>query len=237
MLNHILKALGPDDGARISASLELVTLTARQQLETPGRPIGHVYFFETGVAAVMSVSNRRRIAIGLIGCEGASGISVFLGDDRSPHATVMLSDGTAGRIAVRLLRSIMNDEPELKRILLRYASAFFNQAAHTALSNAMSLIEQRVARWLLMAHDRVPSDEVPLTHELTAEVLGVRRAGITEALDKFQEERLVRLVRGGVVLLDREGLKKTAGPFYGLPEKEYVRLVGTYWPPVAPERR
>jgi CRP-like cAMP-binding protein len=145
----------------------------------------------------------------------------------------MLCDGAAQRIAVSALRSAMDQQPNLRRVLLRYSCAFYNQAAHTALSNALSPNEQRLARWLLMAHDRVPADWIPLTHELTAEMIGIRRPGVTIILNNFAQRGMLKLERGGAILLDRKAIKGVAGGFYGLPEKEYARLVSTHWPPRA----
>ncbi len=232
MLNHILGALSPEDQALLVPELESVELEARQELETPNRPIKYVYFLETGIAAVLSISGRLRIALGLIGCEGASGLAVFLGDLRSPHSTIMLTPGTGYRIAEAALRIQMNGHPELTRLLLRYSLAFFNQTAHTALSNASSSIEQRVARWVLMTNDRFTDDEVPLTHEVIAFMLGIRRAGVTVAMDGLAHRKLIHIERGAIRILDRQAIQEIVGAFYGLPEKEYVRLVGTFWPPV-----
>ena len=126
----------------------------------------------------------------------------------------------------------MEHQPELRRVLLRYSLAFFNQAAHTALSNASSVIAKRIARWILMTHDRVARNEIPLTHDVIATMLDVRRPGVTTALDELRFARLISLRRGCVVVLNRSGLQKLAGDFYGIPEKEFVRLVGTFWPPI-----
>jgi CRP-like cAMP-binding protein len=234
MDNHLLSILGRNGRARLSEHLEQCELNKRQELEAPNRPIEHIYFIETGIAAVVSISKHRRIALGLIGCEGASGLAIFLGDDRSPHSTVMLCEGTGWRIAVGQFRKLM-EEPQLERLFRQYAAAFFNQAAHTALSNTLALIEQRVARWVLMTHDRVEVDTIPLTHEAIAFMLGIRRSGVSEALTRLSQQGLVKLERGALALLDRKGVEKIAGEFYGIPEGEYARLIG--WPRAANHRR
>jgi CRP-like cAMP-binding protein len=227
MDNHLLSRLRRNGRAPLSALLEECKLNKRQELEVPNRPIEHIYFIETGIAAVVSISKHRRIALGLIGCEGASGLAVFLGNDRSPHSTIMLSEGTGWRIAVGQFRKLL-EEPQLDRLMRQYTSAFFNQAAHTALSNALALIEQRVARWVLMTHDRVEVDTIPLTHDVIALMLGIRRSGVGEALTRLSQQGLVKVERGALVILDRKGIETIAAEFYGVPEAEYAKLVG--WP-------
>jgi CRP-like cAMP-binding protein len=236
MQNHILSSLSPEDRAFLRPDLEEVDLKVRQELEHPDREIDYAYFIEAGIAAVLLVSGKDRIALGLIGCEGTSGIVLFLGNSQSPHSTGMLTDGRAFRISAASLQAAMDQRPELKRLLLRYSLAFYNQAAHTALSNTFTMLGQRVARWVLMTHDRFAGDEIPLTHETISYMLGARRAGITEALNALQTQNLIRVTRGSVLILDRKGIEAVAGQYYGIPEKEFVRLVGTFWPPIWPER-
>jgi CRP-like cAMP-binding protein len=236
MQNHILSSLTPEDCALLLMDLEEVELSIRQELEHPEREIEHVYFLEAGIAAVLLISGKDRLALGLIGCEGASGIAVFLGNSQSPHCTTMLTAGRAFRISTAALYSAMEKQPELKRLLLRYSLAFYNQAAHTALSNAYTTVGQRVARWVLMTHDRYVGDVIPLTHDTIAYMLGARRAGVTKALDALQVENLIAVSRGSIEILDRKAIEAVAGHHYGIPEKEFVRLVGTFWPPILPER-
>ena len=230
-MNHILSALSAAGQAALVPVLEPVKLKPRQELEVPNRKTTSVYFLETGVAAVLSISDGDRIAVGLIGCEGASGVGLFLGDDRSPNSTVMLTSGTGLRASASAIRRVM-EGVEVRRLFSRYSLAYFNQAEHTALSNAMTSVHQRVARWVLMTHDRVPSDTIPLTQETIAFMLGTRRAGVTMALKELAHQGLVSLGRGTVTLLDRPSLEEFAGHFYGIPEREFVRLVGTFWPPM-----
>jgi CRP-like cAMP-binding protein len=233
MFNHILLALSAEDRAVLLRSLARVDLTPGQKLELPNNPIQKVFFVDTGIAAVLVAIKGESVALGLIGCEGATGIAIMLGNDKSPHATVMLTEGTGYLIGTDELRDLMDKRPELQRLLLRYCLAFHNQAAHTALSNAATSIEERVARWIVMAHDRTPANEIPITHEGIAHLLDVRRAGVSEALQKLQSDNLISLSRKCVTLLDREAMQAKAGKFYGAPEQEYVRLIGTYWPPMA----
>lgn len=203
-----------------------IKLLRRRSLEMVRRPIEHVYFLQSGVAAVVSATDNTRIAVGLIGPDGASGIGVFLGDDRSPHACEMLTDGSALRILASDLKKILGEDAEVRTHLTRYALAFYNQAAHTALSNASSAIPRRIARWLIMMRDRLPDNEIPLTHEVIAEMLDIARPGVTVALKELENKNFIEMQRGFILIRDREGLEALAGDFYGLPEMEYERLMG-----------
>jgi CRP-like cAMP-binding protein len=232
-MNHILSALSAGAQRLLTSVLEPVQLKPHQELEQPNRETTSVYFVETGVAAVLSISGGDRLAIGLIGCEGASGVGLFLGDERTPNSTVMLTEGSGLRASANAIREAMVDV-ETRRLLSRYALAYFNQAEHTALSNAITSVPQRVARWILMTHDRVPFDTIALTQETIAFMLGTRRAGITTALNHLADVGLISLGRGTLTLLDRPRMEEFAGHFYGIPEREFVRLVGTFWPPVTP---
>ena len=227
MFNRILSALGKEDlTPLLSPSFEACELSARQQLDAPNRQISHVYFIETGIAAVFSTSKENSIAVGLIGCEGVSAISVILGDDRSPYSTVMLCDGTALRISVDALLQEMAARPQLNRLLLRYVIAFNNQMSHNALANVFGLMEQRVARFLLMAHDRLAADTIPITQQQIADVIGIWRPRVTTALNQLARLGMIEVERGLVRVLDRKAIEKLAGTFYGLAEKEYVRTLG-----------
>ena len=233
--NHILPALSAADQALLSGMLEPVSLKQRQELEAPNRKLSYLYFLERGVAAVLSISGHDRVAVGLIGCEGATGMSLFLGDDRSSNSTVMLTPGSALRLRVEDLRQSM-DQIETSRLFLRYCLAFSVQAQHTALANALTSIPLRVSRLLLMAHDRLARGTIPMTQEMIAFLLGTRRPAVTTALNELQRAGLVKLDRGSITLLDRTMLLENVRHFYGIPEQEFVRLVGTYWPP-APARQ
>lgn len=232
MLNHILCALSDGDRGALLAGAEVVELRAREEIEKPREEVNYAYFIEAGVAAVLLASGEERIALGLIGNEGSSGIAVFLGNTQSPYLTLMLTEGRAHRVRADRVTTAMDERPELRRLLLRYCLAFYNQAAHTAMSNAASTVEQRVARWVLMMGDRLPLKPATMTHDLIAYMLDTRRAGVTEALGALQSQGLIQVGRKAVTILDRTRIEEIAGHFYGLPEKEFVRLIGTYWPPI-----
>jgi CRP-like cAMP-binding protein len=224
--NCILKALNPNDADWLRPRLKPVEVKPRDELENPNELVESVFFIETGIAAAISISGKTRIAIGLIGCEGASGLPLILGDTHSSYSTVMLSEGTALCLTTSALHHAMERRPELRRLFLRYVLAFNLQVAHTALSNAKGSVQQRVARWVLMTHDRVAKHDIPLSHELIASMIGIRRAGVSVVLAQFQKSGLIDVGRGHVHVLNRRGIRDIAGDFYGAPEKEFARLIG-----------
>jgi CRP-like cAMP-binding protein len=155
-----------------------------------------------------------------------TGTSVVLGSDRSPYETYMQVAGEGQRITVSHLRAAMKASEAMHGLFLKYVQVFMVQTAQTAIANARATIDVRLARWLLMAHDRVRADTLPLTHEFLALMLGVRRAGVTGALNGLERKRLIRTARGEIVVLDRKGIERTAGGTYGTPEAEFRRLIG-----------
>jgi CRP-like cAMP-binding protein len=154
-----------------------------------------------------------------------TGLMVVLGNDRSPHSTYMQIAGHAQRIAADDLRGAMRESSLLRELLLHYAQAFLTQATHTAMSNGSAKLEERLARWLLMAHDRVDGDELPLIHDFLALMLGVCRPGVTVALHSLQAQGLIHAERGSIAIIDRDGLEEVANASYGVPEAEYKRLL------------
>ena len=198
-----------------------------KDMERPNRRIEDVYFMDAGIASVVAVQAKgERIEAGLIGREGMSGLAIVLGDDQSPHATYIQVAGEAQRISAKNLRNAIEASQTLRRLLLKFVQVFMVQTSHTAIANARSRIDQRLARWILMAHDRTGNDTLPLTHEFLSLMLGVRRAGVTEALQSLKRQKLIDNGRNNVVVLNREGILRTAGSSYGVPEMEYQRLIG-----------
>jgi CRP-like cAMP-binding protein len=225
--NRLLAALSPADLGQLRLHLTAVKLKLRHPMERPGKPIEDVYFMSDGIASVVAVQpNDTSIEIGLIGREGMSGSAVVLGADRSPNSTYIQVEGAGARIAADDLRKAMQASETLRRQLLKYVQAFTVQTAHTAVANARGRLPERLARWLLMAQDRVGGDTVALTHEFIALMLGVRRAGVTETVQTLTRKNLIRAARGQITILDRKGLERAAGDFYGVPEREYRRLFG-----------
>jgi CRP-like cAMP-binding protein len=169
-----------------------------------------------------------------------TGLPVLLGSDRSPHQTFMQIEGSGVAIGARDLQRLLATRSSLAAHLLRFARVFAVQLAQTALANTKGKLAERLARWLLMAHDRLPGDAVHHTHEFLALMLGTRRAGVTTALNNFEAKTLIASARGRISILDRAGLMSIAGGLYGVPEREFeelfpsrVRCLGSGFPPNA----
>jgi CRP-like cAMP-binding protein len=149
----------------------------------------------------------------------------LLGDRRSPHSTYMQAAGHGQRIGTVELHKAMQKSASLQASLLKFVHVFMVQTAHTAIANARTKLDERLARWILMAHDRLDDRSMPLTHEFLSLMLGVRRAGVTEALQDLTAQKLIQSARGSVVVLNRKGIERMAGAAYGTPEAEYRRLI------------
>jgi CRP-like cAMP-binding protein len=150
----------------------------------------------------------------------------MLGNDRSPHSTYIQVAGVGQCMSADALRRAMKASETLRTALLNYVQAFMVQTAHTAVANADARLPERLARWLLMAHDRLDSNILPLTHEFLSLMLGVSRGGVTEAIQSLKRKNLINAARGMIEVLDRKGIERIAGDFYGVPEQEYQRLLG-----------
>jgi CRP-like cAMP-binding protein len=225
--NRLLATMPADDLTLLEPMLERVVLKQGHVLEIPNKPIEYVYFVENGVASVVVVNaHDHRIEVGVIGLDGVTGVPVIMGDDRSTNSTYMQIGGDGQRISTAAFRAALARSSSLHGLMLRFARTFMTQTSHTALANGRAKLDERLARWLLMAHDRMDGNAVPLTHEFLAVMLGVRRAGVTVALKYFEQQGFVTTRRGELTVANREGLEKTAGSFYGVPEAELRRLIG-----------
>jgi CRP-like cAMP-binding protein len=162
-----------------------------------------------------------------VGREGLTGIAVINGVDRTPNRTIVQAAGSAFRLRADHLNEAMEESPSLRALLLRFMQTFLVQTAQSALANGRYTIQERLARWLLMFHDRIDGDNLPLTHELVSLMLGVRRAGVTEALHHLEADAMIAVTRGEIVVRDRTKLEEAANGCYGLPEAEYGRLIGS----------
>ena len=226
--NLLLGRLARADLALLQPHLQAVDLPLRKHLEVRSRRIDHAYFLEGGFASVVAEgTSNGSIEVGLIGFEGVTAIAVLLGADRAAHATFMQAAGYGRCIPVPALRDAMDQSATLRRTLLRYAHSFFIQTSYTALTNGRSKVDERLARWLLMAQDRLQDDELPLTHEFLAIMLGVRRPGVTIALRNLGSQGLIQAKRGVIRIVDRAGLEKASNGAYGSAEAEFARLFGT----------
>jgi CRP-like cAMP-binding protein len=224
--NQILASLAPADFALLKPDLESVDLPLRRQLELRGRAIENIYFLDSGLGSmVVSAGANHNIEVGIIGKEGMTGLPVVLGAEHSAHETFIQTAGKGWRIPAEKLRAAMARSPDLHRSLLLYVQALVTQMAYTVLANGRYKIEERLARWLLMADDRADGRAIQLTHEFLALMLGARRASVTLALSELQKRKVLRVVRRSIAILNRPALEEAANGSYGVPEAEYRRLI------------
>ena len=198
--------LSSGDLALLRPDLEHVALDVRQVIETPRNAISHVYFVKSGLVSVVGAQRDHSIEVGMVGYEGMTGLSVVLGDHQPANQTLVQSPGAALRISSRCLRQAMSASPTLSATLLRYVQVFMTQATHTALANGRGLLNERLARWLLMWQDRLQDQNITVTHEFLSLLLGVRRQGVTLALHELEGEGLIKSSRSLVRIVDRAGL-------------------------------
>lgn len=225
--NHVLSCLSTADCDLIKKHLEPIEMPRLFAVENPNKAISHIYFPVEGIVSVVANGPRdQRIEVGILGRDGVSGHSVILGNGRSPNSVFMQLAGSGFRIEADHLRAAMLESRSLHQALLAYVQAFAAQASHTALANGRATLDARLARWLLMAHDRTDGDRLALTHELLSIMLGVQRPGVTLALQKMEVDGNIETQRSVIVIKDRAGLKKAAKGFYGVPEAEQERITG-----------
>lgn len=225
--NRLLALLGDGALKPIANGFQYVALRQGQTLHEPMQEIAHVYFFTAGLSSEIAIDAAgQRIEVGCIGFEGLAGVPALLGVDRSPHRSFMETDGSAFRIETPVLLEVAKEYVTLMSVLLRWVHVFMMQIASTALADGRYNVDQRTARWLLMAQDRLRSDELPLTHDFLALMLGVRRSSVTNALHIVEGTGAIRATRSLVTVRNRDALERLAGACYGLPEQEYRRVLG-----------
>jgi CRP-like cAMP-binding protein len=213
--NRVLAGLPRADLALLKPYLTPVDLPVPTQLETANARIDAVYFMERGFASVVADGpGKRNIEVGIIGREGLTGLALVLGHDRAAHETYMQAPGSAQRISPAHLRKAMDQSARLHRSLLRCVHAFLIQTAQTAVANGRSKLEERLARWLLMANDRIDGPEVPLTHRFLAVMLGVHRPFVTLTVQALERKGLIRAERQVITIIDRKGLIKLSDGAY-----------------------
>jgi CRP-like cAMP-binding protein len=226
--NQILKRLPPEEYQRLSPHLEPITLSLGDVLYYPQDPTTHVYFPNSGTLSVVStLEDGGTVEIGVVGNEGLFGLNVVLGSVTTPHEALVQLPGEGFRIREAVIRAEFNKHGMLHDLMLRYAQAFIIQIAQTAACNAAHPLNGRLARWLLTSHDRVKIDELELTHEFISTMLGSRRAGVTVAAGRLQDEGLIKYRRGHIQIIDRAGLEKVTCECYHMVKQEFDRLLGS----------
>jgi CRP-like cAMP-binding protein len=224
--NRLLAALPEAEWHRWLPKLELVEMPLGEVLYESGVTLSHVYFPTTAIVSLLYVmENGASAEIAVVGNEGLVGISLFMGGESTPSRAVVQSAGQGIRLAARSMKDEFNRAGPALHLLLRYTQALITQMAQTAVCNRHHSVDQQLCRWLLLSLDRLQGDELVMTQELIANMLGVRREGVTEAALSLQQAGLIRYARGHIIVLDRAGLEKRTCECYAVVKKEYDRLL------------
>jgi CRP-like cAMP-binding protein len=224
--NHLLDALPEADYARIQDTLEYISMPLGQALYESGGHLKHVYFPTTSIVSLLYVLESGASAeIAVVGNEGILGVSLFMGGETTPSRAVVQSAGYGYRMRASLLKQEFNRAGPMMQLLLRYTQALITQMAQTAVCNRHHSIEQQLCRWLLLSLDRLSADDLNMTQELIANMLGVRREGVTEAAGKLQRDGLIEYSRGHIRVLDRPKLEKRVCECYQVVKTEFDRLL------------
>jgi CRP-like cAMP-binding protein len=224
--NHLLAALPSDEWQRWVPQLEPVELPLGKVLYESGSRLAHVYFPTTSIVSLLYVMEDGASAeIAVVGHEGIVGISLFMGGESTPSRAVVQSAGQGFRLKADLMMQEFNRAGPVLHLLLRYTQALITQMAQTAVCNRHHSLDQQLCRWLLLSLDRLASDELVMTQELIANMLGVRREGVTEAAGQLQQAGLIQYRRGHITVVDRERLELRACECYAVVKKEYDRLL------------
>jgi CRP-like cAMP-binding protein len=225
--NHLLAVIPPSEFRELKAHLTTVDLHAKDRLAEPNRPIEAVYFPLDAVLSMAAVGrDEEAVEVGSVGCEGMTGLAVLLGAEQSTTRMVVQVAGQAERMDAAVLQREARRNEHFRGLLHLYVQAFMTQIAQSTACNRLHAAEQRLARWLLICRDRVGRDEMPITQETMAVMLGVRRATVTEAASRLQREGLIRYRRGVVAIMDRPGLEAATCECYGIVREEFDRLLG-----------
>ena len=212
--------------ARLQPDLEFVSLVQGSVVYEANELLSHVFFPTTAIVSLLyTMENGSTAEMGIVGCDGVVGIAVFMGGDTTPSRAVVQSAGGAYRLALKRFRQEFGRVGELHRLLLLYTQALLTQMAQTAVCNRLHSVEQRLCRCLLLSHDRVDGDELTMTQELMAGMLGVRRGGVSVAAHRLQDAGLIRYRRGRIAILDRSGLESRACECYEVVKTECDRLL------------
>ena len=224
--NHLLSVLPAVEWARIAPHLVQVDMPLGQVVYESGDRLSHVYFPTTSIVSLLYVMEDGASGeIAIVGNEGIVGVAIFMGGETTPSRAVVQSAGKAYRLDTRLLKEEFSRGGPMQRLLLRYTQALITQMAQTAVCNRHHSIDQQLCRWLLLSLDRLASNELKMTQELIANMLGVRRPGVTEAAMKLQEAGLIRYSYGHIEVLDRPGLEKRVCECYSVVKREFDRLL------------
>lgn len=225
-VNRLLAALPTDDYERLRPQLHDVSFSLGEVVYEVGGQLDYVFFPTTSIVSlVYTMENGASAEMGLTGNDGVVGIALFMGGGTMPNRAVVQSAGGAVRMKAKVLQDEFARGGEFQRLLLRYTQALITQISQTAVCNRLHSVEQQLCRWLLLSHDRIPSDELVMTHELIADMLGVRREGVTVAAGRLQDEGAISYIRGRIQILDRQKLEDTVCECYRVVTDESERLL------------
>jgi CRP-like cAMP-binding protein len=225
-LNLLLAALPQAESSRWASQLEPVDMPLGQVLYESGTRLSHVYFPTTSIISLLYVmENGASAEIAVVGQEGIVGVALFMGGESTPSRAVVQSAGQGLRLKANLMMQEFNRGGPVMHLLLRYTQALITQMAQTAVCNRHHSLDQQLCRWLLLSLDRLQSNQLVMTQELIANMLGVRREGVTEAAGQLHKAGLIRYQRGHITILDRAGLERRTCECYAVVKKEYDRLL------------
>jgi CRP-like cAMP-binding protein len=225
--NRLLAALPPKEFQRLRPKLELVTLTFGEILYNPGQKITHVHFPNDSIVSLLSVvGERSSLEVGIVGNEGMAGLAVFMGVDISRTQALVQGTGTAMRMKSEALRNESDQLSPLHRLLHRYSHSLMTQISQSAACNRFHTVNTRLARWMLMTHDRMGDDTFQLTQNFMSNMLGVRREGVSKAAGDLQKQKLISYSRGVISVLDRAGLESAACKCYQIIRDESDSFLG-----------
>ena len=225
--NRLLASLPPEESARLLPHLGRVSFALGEVIYESGGRQSHIYFPTTAIVSLLYLmENGSSAEMGIAGKEGLVGVALFMGGETVPNRAVVQSAGSSLRLRTEVLQAEFARGGAFQRLLLRYTQALMTQMSQTAVCNRLHTIEQQLCRWLLLSHDRLETDELVMTQELIANMLGVRREGVTHAAGRLQENGLISYVRGRITILDRGGLEAAVCECYKVVKDEYDRLLG-----------
>jgi CRP-like cAMP-binding protein len=229
--NHLLAALPTIEFDRIEPHLVTAPLALGDVLYEAGEKMDYIYFPTTAIISLLYImENGGTAEIGIAGNNGLIGLALFMGGDTMPHRAIVQSAGNTVKISAKPLQKEFGRGGLFQKILLLYTQSLMTQISQTAVCNRLHSIEQQLCRWLLINHDQLQTDTLTMTHDLIANMLGVRREGVTQAAARLQKMGLISYVRGTIQILDREGLESAGCECYQVVMDEYDRLLGPYVP-------
>jgi CRP-like cAMP-binding protein len=225
--NRLLAGLPEDVYGRLGPHLDDVPLSLGQVIYEPGEQLDHIYFPTTCIVSLLyMMENGTSAEIGVVGNEGVVGIALFMGGETTPNRAVVQSSGHSLKMKLGILKEEFGRGGAFQHALLRYTQALITQMSQTAVCNRLHTVDQQLCRWLLLSHDRLESNELMMTQELIANMLGVRREGVTVAAGRLQAAGLIQYHRGHITIIDRAGLEARSCECYQVVRNEFERLLG-----------